>query len=81
MRETLQAIIANPYFNFLTGLVLIVTSGKEILASASEGIGAHHGVILLGLQQTIKTLPHILEGLEKLSIKRSKDERGGNSTI
>lgn len=60
--------VENPWLSLISGLVLLVTSGSEILETLESGsVGAHHGIAFLGLIQVIRSLPHILEGVAKMS--------------
>ena len=69
----LKKFVENPWINFISGLILLITSGNEIRKTFEEGdIGAHHGVAFFGLVQMIKYLPHILHGTEQVS-KIGKD--------
>lgn len=69
----LKKIAENPWINLISGLILLITSGNEILKTIGEGgIGTHHGVAFFGLVQVIQFLPHILHGTEQVS-KISKD--------
>ena len=61
----LKKIAENPYLNLISGFILLLTSGKEILETLD--IGAHHGVAFFGMVQIIKCLPDILHGAEQAS--------------
>jgi len=69
----LKEFVENPWINLISGLILLITSGNEILKTLGESdIGAHHGVAFFGLVQIIQSLPHILHGTEQVS-KISRD--------
>jgi hypothetical protein len=69
----LKGFVENPWINLISGLILLITSGNEILKTLGDGdIGAHHGVAFFGLVQIIQCLPHILHGTEQVS-KISRD--------
>lgn len=64
----LAEIVENPWVNLVSGLILIITAGSEIVKTLDEGgLGAHHGVAVFGLVQVIQCLPHILHGTEQVS--------------
>ena len=63
----LKKVVENPYLNFLSGMVLFITSGYETWTSfGEESLGAHHGVLLFSLIHILKVLPDIMEGLAEL---------------
>lgn len=63
----LKAITHSPYLNFLSGLVLLITSGYETWISFGEGIiGAHHGILMFGVVHIAKSIPEIMHGLDEL---------------
>ncbi len=64
----LREMIENPWVNFISGLILLLSAGNEIIHTIDKTeIGTHHGVAIFGLIQTIKYLPHILDGTEQVS--------------
>lgn len=66
--STLKKIVENPWLNLISGLVLFITSGMEIIRTLGDGhIGAHHGVAVFGLVKVVQCLPDILEGTHKVS--------------
>lgn len=68
MQSKLKSFAENVYVNLVSGLVLLTTAGYEIVRTLEEGeIGAHHGVALFAVLQTIKVLPHFVHGAEQVS--------------
>lgn len=66
MVKALSRITASPHLNFLSGLILLGTSGVEIWDSFHEfSLGAHHGVAIFGLIQVIRFIPEIFHGLKE----------------
>lgn len=62
-----KKIIRSPYLNLFCGLILITTAAYETYESFYEfSIGAHHGVLIFGIVQVIKTLPEIILGLKEI---------------
>lgn len=65
--KVVKRITENPYTNLVVGLILLGTSSMEVwdsFVSEESHLGAHHGVMLFGLMQTIKALPDIMEAME-----------------
>jgi len=63
----LRKVTESPIVNLVAGFILIATSGYEIWLSFGETqVGAHHGVAVYGMLQVVKTLPHMLHGMEEL---------------
>lgn len=64
----LKVITNNPWLTLAMGIILFTSSSIEVYDSLSEGfehmrIGAHHGVVLLGIYHILKVLPEIFESL------------------
>ncbi|MBT3237285.1 MAG: hypothetical protein HOK06_02670 [Rhodospirillaceae bacterium] len=60
--------VRNPYVEISVGLVLVITgfaeAGESLFEDVSQGnIGAHHGIIVLGLAHAMKAIPSILGSL------------------
>jgi len=68
----LKEIVGSPWLNFISGIILLITSGNEILKDIKGDIGAHHGVAFFGLVQIVQFLPHIMDATEQVS-KIDKD--------
>jgi hypothetical protein len=68
-----EKIINNPYLNLLAGLVLLITSGNEILETFEDlTLGSHHGVFVFAIIHILKTIPEIMHGLDEL--EKGKEE-------
>lgn len=68
MLGKVQAFAENAYVNLVSGLILLVTAGVEIVSSLDQGtVGARHGVALFGLLQVLQYLPHVVHGAEQVS--------------
>ena len=66
-----HAFVDHPATNLIVAAILIATSvaeaGESILEPLVAGeIGAHHGMLVFGLTQFLRTLPEVIEGLERL---------------
>ena len=66
-----HAFVDHPWTNLLVAAVLIATSiaeaGESMIEPLLTGdIGAHHGMLVFGVTQFLKTLPEIIEGLERV---------------
>ena len=67
----LRAIVNNHWLNLAAGLMMIIVSLDEVLATFSGGLqlgemDANHGIVVAGLLHILKALPDLLEGLEHL---------------
>ncbi len=63
----MEKFINSPYIKLLCGIILMVTSGKEVLDSFGDGtIGAHHGVLVFGFVQVLKSIPDFHESIGEL---------------
>lgn len=61
----LKAITESPYLNLFSGLILLGCAGYEIWHSVGEfTLGAHHGIAIFGIIQTVKSIPEALHGLK-----------------
>jgi hypothetical protein len=66
MLELLKKFTENAYVNLLSGLILLATSGKEIIETLDEGrIGTHHGVAIFALLHILQVFPEIVHGTEQ----------------
>ena len=73
MRKLLKALKAfaqHPATQLITGLVLLISGGWEVVldlmnAEQSFRLGVHHGVALFGLIQILGSLPEVVEGLNR----------------
>lgn len=75
MLKFIARIAENPYLNLISGSILVVTAGWEVITSFHAGrIGAHHGILVFGIIQIIQCLPHILHGSEQLAKFRNDEE-------
>jgi hypothetical protein len=60
--KKLEKVVRNPYVEMTVALVLVVTgfaeAGEEIWTDVAEGeVGAHHGIIVMGIAHALKVLP------------------------
>ena len=63
----LEKIAKSPYLNMLAGIVLITTAGYETWESFGElKLGTHHGVLVFGFIQILKSLPEVLHGVKEV---------------
>jgi hypothetical protein len=68
MRPLLKRIAQNTYLNLGVGLALLASGVTESITQFTEGgfeLGAHHGMVVLGLFHTLKSLTDVFEGLER----------------
>jgi hypothetical protein len=66
----LRIFVKHPVTQMVTGLILLVSGGAEVLydflaAERSFALGAHHGVALFGLMQMLGSLPEIVDGIDR----------------
>ncbi len=66
-RELLINIAENNYLNLFVGIFLCYCGLNEAWGALHEDIrslnfGAHHGIIVIGLINTFKSLSHIIKG-------------------
>lgn len=67
IRQFLIDMTANPWVNMLVAAAMLIAAANEIWQSIqSFELGAHHGVFLYALLQCLKTLPDLMEPLNKL---------------
>src|SRR5262245_32772823 len=73
MRQSLQklkAVVTHPWTQLLTGAALLASGVSGVYidfvdAEHSFRLGAHHGVLVLGLTQVLGSLPELVDGLER----------------
>ena len=70
--------VDHPYFRLGLGGALVVTGALELTGTILEemigiDIGAHHGVILLGLVHGLKALGEAIEGGHHIRSVRKRD--------
>lgn len=58
----IRRLVEHPVTKLLVGLTLLITAGVEAAQGISD-VGAHHGVMLLGLIHALSAVPDLLEGL------------------
>ncbi len=64
--QVLNAVVRNPYLNLGAGLVMFMSGLSETITElAGDGfaLGAHHGMIVLGLLHALRSLSEVFEGL------------------
>lgn len=69
--ETLRKFVESPYLNMIVGLIVLFSGLSEAWGTLYKDIfggnfGAHHGVVVFGFFQILKSLPHILDGIKQL---------------
>lgn len=68
----LKIILESPIVKLFIGLIMLYTSGAEILTDFKHieetiKLGAHHGVLVFGLAQVLQSLPDLKEALDDVS--------------
>lgn len=68
--KRLGRFVKHPATKLTVGLILVFTSGTEVVEDLMDDIpgikiGAHHGLLVLGLLNAISSIPDMVEGLEK----------------
>lgn len=67
----LKRITTSPYLNLFSGLVLLGSSGYEVMSTWSEGsAGLEHGVFVYSLVHIIQTIPDLMHGLTEIEESR-----------
>jgi hypothetical protein len=69
--EALRKFVESPYLNMIVGLIVLFSGLSEAWGTLSKDIfsgnfGAHHGVMVFGFFQVLKSLPPILSGIKQL---------------
>jgi hypothetical protein len=79
--DKLKAVVKHPTTQFVTGLILLVSGGTEVVldfvsAEHSFRLGVHHGVALFGLIQMLGSLPELVDGLSRAfeGIEKRREE-------
>lgn len=76
----LKRIIKHPYTKLGVGLILVATSTVEIVDDLMSDIpksrvGAHHGLLVLGIVNALSAIPELVEGLDyTLELAASSDD-------
>ncbi|MGE3976999.1 MAG: hypothetical protein AB7F94_05365 [Nitrospira sp.] len=68
----LRRLVEQPYVNLAVAIILFVTGLTEGWDSFQEDMAgfhlrAHHGVMIYGFFNMLKSLPDIFEGLDKMN--------------
>ena len=68
--QRLKAFVDHPITHLLVGLALVTTGGLEIYRDVIDEtqrfrVGTHHGIVILGIAQSLAALPDVVAGLEK----------------
>ncbi len=71
--RTLKRIVNNAYANFFVGVILLTTCLIEIWDTMVEDImgmnfNGEHGLIIFAVAHILKTLPDIMESLDRLEM-------------
>lgn len=66
--KKIETAARNPWTEAFIGIVLLITgladAGESIFEDVTSGnVGAHHGVIMLGMVHVLKAVPSILSSL------------------
>ena len=77
MLKAIENFVRNPWVELMLGIIIFSTgfmeAGDDMLADITSGeLGAHHGVMLLGLAHAIKEVPVLLAGFALIS--RASDD-------
>ena len=75
----LAHIAHHPVVTIVTGIALLLAGGLELLEEVLEyetAIGAHHGVMLLGIVTVSRAIAEIVEGVEWLGRGVDEEEEG-----
>ncbi len=73
----IRKITQSPYLTLASGLILMGTSGYEIIDTLDQPVvGAHHGIFVFSLIQVFKVFDEILHELRGISqIEKAEDEK------
>ena len=66
----LKAFVDHPVTHLLVGLALVTTGGLDVYQDVIDEtqrfrVGAHHGIIILGIAQSLAALPDVVVGIER----------------
>jgi hypothetical protein len=66
--KKIESIARNPWVEAFIGVILLVTgfaeAGENIIEDIKSGnVGAHHGIIMMGLAHAFKSVPSILASM------------------
>jgi len=74
IRRVLTFFADNRYLSLAAGIVLLVTSGIEIIRSFDGGqVGARHGIFVYALVQILQSLPGIVFGAKDIVAGESEE--------
>ena len=63
----LKKITKNPLVNFFVATILVTTSGYECFEAIEKfELGAHHGVLIFGFVELLKSLPEVFEATKDI---------------
>ncbi len=79
IRVTIQKIIRSPYFSFAMGMMLLLCGILEATETIIEDfvnveVKTHHGLILFGFGQILKSITDILEGTESIVVTEAVEK-------
>lgn len=65
----LKKLLKHPYTKLAVGIILVFTSTVEIVHDLMSDIpkskvGAHHGLLVLGIVNALSAIPELVEGLD-----------------
>ena len=68
--HVLRRLLEHPIANLVVAIILIVTSFAEGWETLREDVvkldaGAHHGVLLFGFVNLLRTIPELFEAVER----------------
>lgn len=76
----LKKLVKHPYTKLAVGIILVTTSTVEIVHDLMSDIpksrvGAHHGLLVLGIVNALSAIPELVEGLDyTLELASKSDE-------
>lgn len=79
VRTKLRKMIRSPYFSFTMGMMLLICGILEATETILEDfinidLGTHHGLIIFGFGQVLKSLTDIFEGTESIVVTEAVEE-------